>query len=207
MSPKETEDTKKFEPINLVYIGVLLLFFAIITIAFFYSTNFVVNNVNKIFLSDTERNIQALDISRYSLVEKKLNLPVNIPEENTTPETPVTEQAIEEGVIIPENSLAVEEVVATTIDKESILINILNGAKKAGVAGAMSKNMADAGFTNITTGDSKILYPLTTIFIKEASKDYTAPIEEVVKASYSKATTKTNPESSKFDVVIIVGKQ
>jgi len=208
MDPKETKKVKKIEPINFVYIGILLLFFAIITIIFFYSTNFVVKNVNKIFLSDNERGVQALDISRYALVEKKLNLPINIAtEENITANTKVPEQPKDGEIVSPEDGLKIEEVIETTANKESILVNILNGARKAGVAGAMSKSIEDAGFTNITTGDSKIIYPLTTIFIKEKVKDFKDPIEEVVKKSYPKATTKTNPENSKFDVIIIVGKQ
>lgn len=207
MNQKETKEPKRIDPINFVYIGILVLFFALIIIIFFYSTNFIIKNVNKIFLTNGETSVQALDIPRYSLIEKKLNLPVNIPEENITPKTPVTVGVTEEVVVAPENSLEIEEIAAVTIDKESISINILNGSRKAGVAGAMSKSIENAGFTNVTTGDSKTIYQLTTIFIKEKGEDFKSSIEEVVKKSYPKATTKTNPESSKFDVIIIVGKQ
>lgn len=208
MNQEETKDTKKFEPINFIFIGMLLLFFAIITIVFFYSTNFVVNNVNKIFSPDESgRSVQALDLSRYSLVEKKLNLPINIPEENTAPKTPTVDQVIKEGVIIPENSLMTEEVIPQVLDKKSITIEVLNGVRKAGVASALSNKLEDSGFSKASIGDSKSIYPITTILIKESKKEYAPLIEEIVKKSYAKAVTKTNEDTSKFDVVIIIGKQ
>ena len=71
----------------------------------------------------------------------------------------------------------------------------------------MSTELENAGFSKGTTGDSKNIYPITTIMIKDTKKDYAPLIETVVKKLHPKATTKVNPESSKFDVIIIVGKE
>ncbi|MFZ2205077.1 MAG: hypothetical protein WAV23_00600 [Minisyncoccia bacterium] len=80
MDPKDTNITKisrKIERIDLIYLGVIFLFLVITVVLFFYSTGFIVKNVNKIFTESKGEDVQGLDITRYLLVEKKLNLPVN----------------------------------------------------------------------------------------------------------------------------------
>ena len=191
MKQKETLENKRNTNTNLIYTGVLLLLFLIITIFFFYSTNFIIHNINKIFTISIEKNTQPFDIAKYSLVEKKLNLPLNIEKQDPVP---VTSWAGEETLSLEtenENILKIEkieEIDIPTINKESILVNILNGARKEGVARAMSKNLESAGFTNIAVGDSKTMYPITTLFIKKDSKDLTLSIEEIVKKTYPSAT-------------------
>jgi hypothetical protein len=86
MDPKEKnllKIIKKMKLADFIYLGVIFLFFTITIILFSNSTSFVLKNVNKIFLPNTEVNIQALDMARYSLIQKKLNLPVNSPSDNT----------------------------------------------------------------------------------------------------------------------------
>lgn len=216
MEEKETKHTKilsKIEPIDFIYLGVLFVFFIIIIILFFNSTNFILKNVNKIFLPNEEINSQALDMDKYSLIEKKLNLPINNPNPVVnTVSAPATETLVNTPVVttpIVETPVApiVPEVVVPTLDNKSLTISVLNGARKAGVASGMSTTLVSAGFSKATLGDSKTIYPITTILIKETKKDYTLSIEEVVKVSYPKAITKVNPETSSFDVVIIVGKE
>ncbi len=80
MDPKDTNITKisrKIERIDLIYLGVIFLFLVITVVLFFYSTSFVIKNVNKIFTESKGEDVQGLDIARYLLVEKKLHLPVN----------------------------------------------------------------------------------------------------------------------------------
>src|ERR1035437_4366507 len=132
MDPKEkpTEELKKIKPADFIYLGVISLFLIIIIILFFYSTNFIASNVNKIFSSNEQKNDQALDAARYSLVEKKLNLPVNIAG-NTAINTP-TGQPVTQNVGTTTINTAVA--VKPALDKKSITINILNNTNKTGVA-------------------------------------------------------------------------
>lgn len=72
------EKIKTMESSDFVYLGVLVLFFALTSISFFFSARFISTNINKVLSQPTEENIQALNVDRYTLIAKKLNIPVKI---------------------------------------------------------------------------------------------------------------------------------
>lgn len=206
MNSKETGKIKKIKNKNFLYVTIMILFFASVGVVFFFSVKFVINNINKVFVIESEKTLHALDISRYALVEKKLNLPVNTPQKDDF--TPLQENTPETvSTSSEEESLKIEEVTLPDISTEDISINILNGARKAGVASSMSKKIENLGFNNITIGDSRTIYPITTIFTKDTASDFVTIIEETVKSLYPKAVVKTNTVESKYDLIIIVGKE
>ena len=82
-------ESKKIKPVDFIYLGVILLFFIITAVMFFTSTNFIIGHINKIFLPTEEVANKPLDMERYRLIEKKLNLPSNIPGEIPTINTPL----------------------------------------------------------------------------------------------------------------------
>ena len=200
MEPKNENNIKiawKINLIDFIYLGVIFVFIIITTIIFFYSTNFIIQNVNKILQPKEEINTSVLDLARYSLVEKKLNLPINNPKSdilNTTTPTVIP--------VVNKNNAVIP-----VLNKKSVTIEIINTTLKNGVASLLSQKLVTAGFSKATT-ISKIVKTIvtTTILIKDSKKEYKSFIEGVVKKSYSKAITKTNPESSKFDVIITIGK-
>lgn len=63
---------------NVTYVTIVTLLFALILIVFFYSVNFIQKDLNKIFSQKENTTIQVLNLENYSLVEKKLHLPVSI---------------------------------------------------------------------------------------------------------------------------------
>ena len=75
---------------EFIYLGIIFIFFVIVLIVFLYSTNFVVNNVNKIFSTTDSGASQALNTENYLLAVKKLNLPTNTAEGNATAPTTAT---------------------------------------------------------------------------------------------------------------------
>lgn len=197
-------ESKKIKPVDFIYLGVILLFFIITAVMFFTSTNFIIGHINKIFLPTEEVANKPLDMERYRLIEKKLNLPVNTSDGKTIINTPVETTTVQNIITPP---VSTEIIIAPPLfDKKTISINILNGSKKAGVASLLSNNLEKAGFSKSSIGDNGTVIPITTIYIKDSKKDYTSSIQTVVKKSYPKAVTKTNPESSNFDVIIITGK-
>jgi len=207
MDKKETLqkiESKKMKPVDFIYLGVILLLFIITIIMFFFSTSFIIGHINKIFLPVDEVSNKPLDIVRYKLTEKKLNLPVNTPAGKTIINTPIETTTVQNIVTTPINTKII--VTPPLFDKKSITINILNGSKKAGVASTLSNDLEKAGFSKSSTGDNATVIPITTIYIKDSKKDYISSIQTVVKKSYPKAVTKINPESSNFDVIIITGK-
>ena len=48
----------------------------------YFSTNFIIKNINKIFISDKGVNTETLNIENYLLIEKKLDLPKNRSDED-----------------------------------------------------------------------------------------------------------------------------
>jgi hypothetical protein len=200
MEPKNENNIKisqKIKLINFIYLGVVFIFIILTAIIFFYSTNFIIENVNKILQPKEEINTDVLDLTRYSLVEKKLNLPINNPKSNilnTTTPTVIP--------VVNKNNTA-----TPVINKKSVTIEIINTTSQNGIASLLSQKLVTAGFSKATTASKTVkTIGTTTILIKDSMKDYQSFIEDVVKKSYSKAITKTNPESSKFDVVITIGK-
>lgn len=190
-------ESGKMKPVDFIYLGVIISFFIITAIIFFYSTSFIVDNINKIFLPAENVASQSLDIPRYTLIEKKLNLPKNIPAAKSTTAVPVETPTVSN--IVTPNATA-------TLDNKSLTINILNSSKKVGAATLLSKSLEGVGFSKASTGDSPTAYAITTIFIKDSKKDYTASIQKAVKNLYPTAVTQANPESSAFDVEVIIGK-
>lgn len=91
MNPKTINITKifkKMERTDFIYLGVIFLFLVVTITIFFYSTSFILQNVNKIFIQSKGEDVQGLDITRYLLIQKKLNLPVNIVDTKTPVQTP-----------------------------------------------------------------------------------------------------------------------
>ena len=188
---------KKMRTSDFVYLSVILLFFVVVFILFIYSTNFILKNINKISSPDSAGNAQALDMTNYTLVSKRLDLPINTILENTVVPT------------APVDNAATMSTVPTTskeLDKKSITISILNSTSTKGVASTLSKALEKDGFSIATTGNAKKAYTSTTIQIKESKKEYTSLIEEAVKKSYPKAVTEANKEASAFDIVIVISK-
>ena len=192
---------------EFIYLGIIFIFFVIVLIVFLYSTNFVVNNVNKIFSTTDSGASQALNTENYLLAVKKLNLPTNTAEGNATAPTTAT-PPVETPPIVETNTPAVVETPqAPTIDKKSITINILNTTSKKGVAAILAKTLENAGFSTATTGNDKKSYNLTTIIISENKKEYLPLLKEAVLASYPKVVTETIANKTDFDVTIMIGKQ
>ncbi len=186
-------ESKKMKRADFVYLGVILLFLIITIFLFFLSTSFIINNVNKIFLQNEDGLVQSLDKDKYLLIEKRLNLPKNIPGENpiVIPVTPdITTPQIEEVLVF---------------DKKSVIINILNSTKKAGAASLLSKKLESDGFSKASTGDSTEVYETTTIFIKNSKKEFLTDVQNIVKKIYPAVITELAGEDSDFDVTIIIG--
>jgi len=225
---KQTTETKKFERSDYIYGGVIILFLFFVLIIFFNSTNFILSNINKIFAKNVTNTNQSLDTNRYSLVSKKLNLPVNtsnietlplLPgatQDNTTIPIPgATESASAtqnptSSVLLIQNDTNPTTINATAaaaiLDKKSITINIVNAARIANVASALAKHLEDAGFSKATTSSVKNSSASTTILIKKNKAYYTNSILDIVKNIYPGVSVNENPEKSNFDVIITIGK-
>lgn len=191
---------KKIKSSDFIYLCIIFLFFIIVFILFIYSTNFFINNINKIFSPGNVESSQTLNIKNYKIIESKLNLPINIPSTTATP-------TLNENTPATNNTSTTITPKTTELNKKLISINILNSTTIKGIASVLAKTLETAGFASATTGNEKKVYATTTILIKDSKKEYSSSILDVIKKSYPKTLTDINPETSTFDVVIIIGKE
>lgn len=188
---------KNIKSPDFIYLSVFSIFLITVLLLFVFTTNFIVQNVNKIFTPASDGNTEALDIKNYLSVAKRLNLPV---------------ESVAVGVAGGMGT-AVQQVLASTTatssepTRQSVSINILNSTNKSGSATALSKVLENAGFPKSTTGNQKKRYPITTILIKDSAKTFSDTLKNLVRNSYPKAITTVAPKTAVFDITIIIGDQ
>ena len=196
MPDKTKNPSHKIDSTDFIYISILIIFFLIVAFVFYLSSKFLIQNINKIFTQTDQSTLQALDKNRYSLIEKKLDLPINPPTDFVKYDAPVEITPVIETPTIQQ---------VKVLDPKILSINIINAAKKAGVASGLAKSLETDGFAKATLSDNP-MSQTTTIAIKESQQEYATLIEAAVKKLYPKATIISNPETSAFDVIIKIGR-
>jgi hypothetical protein len=203
MENKYQNKTKLIEKIKspgLIYLGIIIFIFIIIVILFSFSMGFIVSNVNKIFSPQEETVIQSLDVDKYFMIEKKLNLI-----KNNIVESPLVLNINNETIINTEIPVQKEE-----LNKQIVTIGIYNTTTTKGAASVLAKELMDVGFSAPFTGNEKEKYERTTVTIKENRKEYLTFIEGIVLKYYPNASFTTipvDPTKIEFDVTIMIGKQ
>lgn len=188
---------KQLKPVDLIYPGIFTIFFIIVGIAFFTATQFISKNINKAFSAEQSARAQALDLARFMLAAKKLNIPVNTPGGNV---------AVVSETLIPVATTVVPSIpVETTLDKHAITISVQNSTTQKGVASTLAKALADVGFTTPNTGNEKTPRAATVILVKESKYNYASLLLAEVLKTYPNATTATTSESATFDATVIIG--
>ncbi|MEK7569146.1 MAG: LytR C-terminal domain-containing protein [Patescibacteria group bacterium] len=193
------QSLKNIKPFDLVYPGVLVLFFALVAIIFFFTIRFISRNINKAFSPEEGGPSQALNVERYKLTAKKLNIPVATSQEIATmPE-------VLAGVAIPDTH-ATNTLAVAVLDKSALTIMVKNSTPKKGVASTLAKTLEDSGFKKPQTGNESTLYATTTILLKESKKEYGALLLDAVRKTYPDAVATTaSSESGSSDATIIIG--
>jgi hypothetical protein len=115
----------------------------------------------------------------------------------------------EEPTLTPEDEELTPTKVPTgaSVNKSSIKVAVQNGSGEAGVAGAGAQILRDAGYTISSTGNAdNFEYEDVTIQIKNSKKSALAGIEDALSEDYTVGDTSTDlPESSAYDVLVIIG--
>lgn len=184
------ESLKKLKLQDVVYPGIFLIFFGIVIILFFFSTQFISKNINKVFYSEGNSTAEALNLEQYKLVAKKLGIVVNLPKEGEVTTIKVTPPA---------------ETAVTTIDKKTISIIVKNSTTKSGIATTLAKAIEDAGFNKPKTGNEATFYATTTVMIKADQKDIESQLLDVVRKSYPEAIATTTVGTGVYDAIVVIG--
>lgn len=198
MSPfikKIRDSVSEVKPKDLIYPGIVLLFAIVVGVIFILSTRFIARSIDTAFSGDTGEGGSSLNMENYTLIAKKLGISAEIKRE-----TPV---------IQVETTTTIEQPATTTttqvLDKKAFTLNILNSTEKSGVAGALAVSLESAGFAKAKTGNEKTLYATTTVAIKESKSALGQSLLEEVQKTYPDAVSTTSPETTSFDVIIIIG--
>ncbi|MFA5997406.1 MAG: LytR C-terminal domain-containing protein [Candidatus Paceibacterota bacterium] len=187
------ERISEVTPGDLIYPGIGLIFFIIVIIIFFASTQFLSKNINNAFTGDTGTNSSLLDMTNYNLVARKLGIEAGTQSEAVT--------------VSPTSSAVNTESATTTQDteKSTLSIKILNSSTQKGVAGKLATALEDAGYAKATTGNQSKKTSTTTITIKESASSFGPSILEEVKKLYPEAIAATTTETADSDVTIVIG--
>lgn len=188
------ESLRKIKSRDLIYPGLFILFFIIVIIVFFFAMQFISKNINKAFSPEESAPSQALDIEKYKLVAKKLNMSVS----------PIDNVVVAPAEVPTTQAVATSTPIAT-LNKKDITIMIKNSTSKKGVATALAKTLEDAGFATPKTGNEQKLYSTTTILLKESRNIYQSILLEAVRKTYPDAIITTTPETSAVDATVIIG--
>jgi len=188
--------TSEISPRDLIYPSIVLFFFIIVGILFYLATQFITKNINNAFLGDTESETSALNMANYTLVANKLGIIVNLRKNTSGIVSSISSTTTEKTTTAP---------VSQVFDKNSLTINILNSTTKKGVAGTLAQSLESLGYAKATTGNEKKLYATTTIIIKEDRVSYGPALLEEIKKSYLDAILIATPDTSSFDVTVIIG--
>lgn len=188
------ESLRNIKSRDLIYPGLFLLFFIFVIIVFFFAMQFISKNINKAFSPEESAPSQALDIEKYKLVTKKLNVSV-------APLDSVVAMPTE----IPTTEALATNTPTTTLNKKDITIIVKNSTSKKGVATTLAKALEDAGFATPKTGNEQKLYSTTTILLKESRNIYQSILLEAVRKTYPDAITATTPETNVTDATVIIG--
>lgn len=184
------ESLKKLRPQDVIYPGIFLIFLGIVIILFFFSTQFISKNINKVFYSEGNSTAEALNLEQYKLVAKKLGIVVNVPKEGEVTIIKVTPAA---------------DTAVTTINKKTISIIVKNSTTKTGIATTLAKAIEDAGFNKPKTGNEATFYATTTVMIKADQKDIESQLLDVVRKSYPEAIATTTVNTGVYDAIVVIG--
>lgn len=172
---------------DFIYLSISIIFLIAVGILFFFSMQFISSSINKIFTVEDDSDTSALNITQYSLVAKKLGIPLD------TSKQPEPIRAVN-PVSVGETNFA-----AT--------ISIMNGTVKTGIAGTLAKKLQTAGFTTITTGNAKNKRTSTTILAKESALTTAKLVLEIVSKTYPSARIATSTATTLADIEIFIGEK
>lgn len=202
MNIEETVTTiKKLGLKKIVYPLVMGLFFLTAAVLFFFTVQFMVRVVNKVFTID-ERAIQSrvveFDIETFERVKKRFSfvapgesLPTSLPSVTNSPAT------------LPSASPSPSP--TPVLDKAALKLHILNGSTRNGQAGILQRSLQELGFTQSSIATAaRNNYPQTIIQVKESKRDYIALIKEGL-AGYELGSDETLTPDNQYDMIIIIG--
>ncbi len=141
---------------------------------------------------------------------------ITLPEDSSS-EISETPTPTEEISVTPEKSTAPSKAPSKTptkapgtssANKSDIKISVQNGSGETGAAKAAADVLTGADFTVVSTGNADNTdYTDVTIQIKNSQKSHLSAIEDALSKDYTVGDTSADlPESTSYDVLVIIGK-
>ncbi|HTW97112.1 MAG TPA: LytR C-terminal domain-containing protein [Candidatus Methylomirabilis sp.] len=213
MPSSPNEIMKKLRLDKLVYPAITIIFILIVAFLFAKTIMFLTGNVNKVFSDNTAAltsEIPRLDLSDYELIRQRFGWPEITPTSSAPSVTTITPVATgtKENLVVATSTLTIAS--STPASKALVVIEIFNTTKTSGLASALQKNLNQAGFSQVKTGNSPTALDNTTIQAKSASAlspKYLEEITQIVAQKYAPQTGAALADDSAYDVIIFIGKK
>lgn len=123
--------------------------------------------------------------------------------EGTTPTATPVATAVSEANETPVASSA------PSFKRDSLKVQVLNGSGVSGAAGKAKTLLEGLGYTSVETGNASASnFETTEVALRESAKEYLdLVIKDLSKEYEATAAAKVLPTSSKYDIVITLGKK
>ncbi len=185
---------KKIRKEDYFYFSIVIVFFITVFFIFLTTVSFLSENINRVFSSNSTATVRTLDMEKYALAAKKLHFVIPVFDEN--------------GELKIPSAPSTEATSTPIIDKQSLVIKVLNGTTKKGLAASLSDSLAADGFIVVKTGNEEETYATTTLFLLDTKKAYEVMLMETLKKTYPDAiSTTTDKNNSGYDAIIIIGER
>lgn len=176
---------------DIGYFAFTIIFFIAVGWCFVMSVRFISKSINQIFTLKETATVASLDIPRYTMIAKKLNIPPDASKEASEFLRTKTNADISSTL--------------TKNEKKLLTIAVLNSTKTPGIAKALAEILNNAGFPSVTTGNETLYYPVTTVFHITGKEMAARLILPIVRKTYPEARTATSTKQTTSDITIIIG--
>ena len=183
---------------KLLYPALLALVLGIVITELLFSTRFLTNEFNRIFIADTLGDAFSIDLAHYRIVAQKISLPSTGATQETTA-APIPAAVASTSVVSATSA-------APSLDKKALTIGVYNATGVIGLAGKLKTKLETDGFVVAKTGNVKS-QPTNTVEIKKSKRDYLPLLATALGTDFDVANATTLSEDVAIDCILTIGKK
>jgi hypothetical protein len=206
MPNKLSENIQKLPFTRLVYPAITLIFAIAVIFLFSKTAFFLTGNINKVFSDNSstlQKEITRFDLVNYTLISKRFGWPTLIATTTSAQIIPIT-------IVASSSTKTATSTSLTATEKAALNIKIFNGPERSENGNALQDSLNKAGFIGTRTDSHQLILKNTIIQFKTSNKQLAKYIDEIKKIVEKKYTVQVStdlPDSSDYDVSILIGKK
>jgi hypothetical protein len=211
MPSKFSDKLQKLPFARMIYPAITLFFVIAVMLLFSKTILFLTTNINKVFSDSSaslRKEIPQFDRANYDLIRKRFGwpeLPAISASENYVPS--IAPSAPATATSSPAKNTDTPQIAA---EKKAIVIKIFNGPGGTIGAESLQNALSQANFTNSKLDSHQLVLKNTIIQFKASDKNlkkYTEEIKKIISEKYPAQIGSELPDSSEYDVSVLIGKK